>query len=321
MQKNKQNTSDDKKMLLVAGALAIVIMIASYITALAQFSDGKSAISNISSEYVETSSESSSEVVSEAIDHKEYEYYGDFVFESFPYQNSAVVNGSLAVIKDGSNGYPTIDHSKIVNIGNVKTANIYGLANMSLVLYDEAIANIDKFIVSFFEQVPSNGLIINKGYTSSDKIAASDNFVDLVTGYSVQFSIYNSSYKFSDMEFSYLRDQAYRYGVIQRYPEGKESYTNHDSDNTIYRYVGLAHSQYMNRYRYSLEEYLDKIRTEGIIEFKSELEQDTAYVVYYVPLDEDIETTYISLPQGDGYSYSVSGDGENGFIVTVKVSL
>ena len=192
---------------------------------------------------------------------------------------------------------------------------------MSLVLYEEAVVGIDKFICSFYEEVPNNGLIINKGYTSSDKISASETVIDLTTGYSVQFSIYNSAYKFSDVEFGYLRDQAYKYGVIQRYPEGKREYTMHDADNTIYRYVGLAHSQYMNLYRFSLEEYIDKVRTEKVIEFKSELEDNTAYVVYYVPLDENVETTYVPLPQGEQYSYSISGDGGNGFIVAVKVAL
>ena len=319
----QQNTSNNNKgIIIIAGLLAFALMIGSYIIALAQFPNAgygapdDSSVIEESSEYSEIiEDESSTEVVE-----KHYEYYYDFQFESFPYRNSEVVNGSLAVIKDGSNGFPLIDQSKIVNIGQVKTENVYGLNNMSLVLYEEAISGIDKFLCSFFEQVPKNGLIINKGYLSSEHVASSDTVIDLTTGYSVQFSIYNSAYKFSDVEFSYLRDQAYKYGVIQRYPEGKREFTSHDADNTIYRYVGLAHSQYMNLYRYSLEEYLDKVRTEGVIEYKSELENNVAYVIYYVPLDQNVGTTYLPLPKGDKYSYSVSGDGKNGFVVSVKVT-
>lgn len=315
MQENKKS-----KEIVVIGLVAALAMLISYVFALAQFEIGwqvEEETSAVSEDVVFSEPESSAEVSTTT---KEYEYYDDFVFEAYPYQNKSVVDGSLAIIKDGSNGFPSIDQSRIVNIGEVRT-NVYGLSNMSLVLYKEAIENIDKFIVSFYEQVPSNGLIINKGYTSGDKISPTETTIDLATGYSVQFSIFNSSYKFSDTEFSYLRDQAYRYGVIQRYPSGKEQYTSHDSDNTIYRYIGLAHTQYMNRYRYSLEEYIDKVKTEGIIEYKSELEDNVAYVIYYVPVDESVGTTYVDLPQNDNCSYSVSGDGGNGFIVSVKISL
>ncbi len=309
-----------KSNIIIIGLVAALVLLASYACALAQF-DIQWVEDVESSEPTESVVSVESDDLSEVSQsQKVYEYYDEFVFEAYPYQNKSVVDGSLAIIKDGSNGFPSIDQSQIVNIGEVRT-NVYGLSNMSLVLYQEAIANIDKFIVSFYDQVPSNGLIINKGYTSRDKIAQTDTTIDLVTGYSVQFSIYNSSYKFSDTEFSYLRDQAFRYGVIQRYPSGKEQYTSHDSDNTIYRYVGLAHSQYMNRYRYSLEEYIDKVKTEGVIEYKSELEDNVAYVIYYVPLDDSVGTTYVDLPQNENCTYSVSGDGFDGFIVSVKIEL
>jgi len=322
MQKEKKYVLTDKGLVLVAGLLVAIILIASYITALAQFSDGVATDESSVSEILEESSEAAIEETNSTVEvSKDYKYYDDFQFESVPYKNTDVVNGSLAIIKDGSNGYPTIDQSEFVNIGHVKTPDVYGLSNMSLLLYDEAASGIDKFIVNFFQQVPKNGLIINKGYLKPDTISPSETVIDLTTGYSVQFSIFNSAYKFSDTEFSYLRDQAYKYGVIQRYPEGKEQYTSHDVDNTIYRYVGLAHSQYMNLYRFSLEEYLDKVRTEGVIEYESQLEANTAYVIYYVPLDTSVGTTYVPLPQGDGYTYSVSGDGKNGFVVAVKVSL
>lgn len=313
---NKSNST-----VLIALVLTLIFLF-SFICALATFSDNEeNEESIISDASLESSESESSQIVSEYEESNDYKYYDSLTFQTVTMNNSEVVNGSLAVIKDGSNGYPKIDQSTIVNIGRYKEGKPYGLSNMSLVLIEDAIVNIDKFIVSFYDQVPKNGLIINRGYTSSDVISSDATFIDLTSGYSVQFSIYNSSYKFSDVEFGYLRDQAYRYGVIQRYPVNKEEYTMHDADSTIYRYVGLAHSMYMNHYNHCLEEYLDKIRTVGIVEYESELEADVAYVIYYVPVSETGTTTEVHVPDAETYEYTISGDGSSGFVVAVRISV
>ena len=181
--------------------------------------------------------------------------------------------------------------------------------------------NLDRFIVSFYEQIAKNGVIVDKGYTSADALVTSDASVDLASGYTFKLSIYNSNYKFSSPEFAYLKEQAYKFGIIQRYPSDKENYTGFEENSTIYRYVGLAHSMYMNHYRHSLEEYIDKIRTQKVIEYKSDLELNTMYVIYYVPLDSSVETTYVPLPSNENCTYTVSGDGGKGFIVTVKMPI
>ena len=90
MKNEKQNTSSDKKIVVIAGLLAFAIMIASYITALAQFPSGSGKIetepvSEIVSD--ETSAEFVQEVSSAPIIEKQYEYYDDFAFENFPYRN------------------------------------------------------------------------------------------------------------------------------------------------------------------------------------------------------------------------------------------
>lgn len=320
MQNGKPIASKNKITMVAAGCLAAILLIGSYFVALSEFVDSKpeeeTSLVSTTVESSEGDEIASSEVYEES---STYKYYDSIRFESTPIQNSSVKNGTLAVINSDT-GCPTVDQSEIVNIGLVKTESVYGLANMSLVLYEDAITNIDKFIVGFYEQVPRNGLIIAKGYTPADSIASSEPAIDLTTGYSVQFSIFNSSYKFSDDEFSYLKDQAYRYGIIQRYPENKENFTGHSADNTIYRYVGLAHSMYMNHYRISLEEYIDKIATQRVVEYESDLESGVSYVIYYVPVDDSTGTTYVQVPKGDEYSYTISGDGDSGFIVTVKVS-
>ncbi len=320
MTNKSQNSINNKRMYIaVAVMLVALAAVGSLIGALAQFNSIDSIADELSTdessaEVSEVSEDSSDESVEPAVD---YKYYDTLVLENRPYNNSTVATGSLAVVNMNSSTMPVVDSEKLARISTTMTKNVYGLSGNALKLERDAIVNIDKMICSFYEEVPKNGLIINQAYM--DPSSVSDENVDLTTAYSVRFSIYKSNYSFKDEEFSYLRDQAYRYGVIQRYPDGKSAYTGREADNTIYRYVGVAHSWYMNFYKLSLEEYLDKIRTEKVLEFDSQIEANTAYVVYYVPVDASVGTTYVPVPTNSNFPHTVSGDGSGGFVVTVKI--
>ena len=54
----------------------------------------------------------------------------------------------------------------------------------------------------------------------------------------------------------WLYENAYKYGFILRYPEGKEDITGYKYESWHYRYVGKEHSQYFNQNNLTLEEYL-----------------------------------------------------------------
>ncbi len=316
----------------VVAIVCAVALLFSFFVALSRFDDPisvkseSSASSALAEESIEESVESTTSDSASKPGDVGGEYYNLLKFEEYSYQNSDVVNGNLAIIKDSANGYPDIHNNSVVDDEMVKfsavwTSNVYGLSNYSVSAYNDAALSFDKFIVSFYSKVPKNGLIIREGYTPADTLNNSDGLSELSTGYSVRFSIYNSNYTFGDDDFSYLYEQAFRYGIIQRYPEGEEINTSHDADYTLYRYVGLAHSYYMNYYRYSLEEYIDKLRTDKIVEFKSGIESNTAYVIYYVSLSNDKGYTDVPVPTNANCEYSVSGDGSSGFIVTVKIPL
>ena len=56
--------------------------------------------------------------------------------------------------------------------------------------------------------------------------------------------------------FAWLRENAWRYGFILRYPAGSESLTGRDADPGHYRYVGEAAAQQIHAMGATLEEYL-----------------------------------------------------------------
>lgn len=313
---------------IITACIAVVvalIMVISYIVALGKFENSDTgeqskAQSAVSSEAQPESVPVSEDVTSET--HPVYSYYDQLKLGNRAFTNDKVYKGNLAVVTSKNNA-PDIDEDALKQIAYTRESSVYPLKDWTLVAYEEAILNIEKLIVDFYKDVPDNDLAVWNGYLPVDEVSEDSAQIDLVTGYSLQFALYaegGSSHSFSDTEYSFLKDKAPLYGVIRRYAEGKEGYTNHEASSSVYRYVGLAHSGYMNHYNYCLEEYIAKIKSEGVLEFESTLATDkgSKYVVYYVPMDKSSNTTYVPVPTGGVYEYDVSGDGSEGFIVTVK---
>ena len=92
----------------------------------------------------------------------------------------------------------------------------------------------------------------------------------------------------------WLRQNASRYGWICL---GEDSL----------RYVGIPHAFVMRAKNYDLEQYLDYLRSVGGITVHL---NGQAYMIGYYPAGEPL-----SAPEGGS---SISGDGQNGFIVTTQ---
>lgn len=58
--------------------------------------------------------------------------------------------------------------------------------------------------------------------------------------------------------FKWLSENAYKYGFILRYLEGKEDITGYAYEPWHYRYVGLPYSEYITKNNLTLEEFLSK---------------------------------------------------------------
>ena len=60
-------------------------------------------------------------------------------------------------------------------------------------------------------------------------------------------------------EFIWMKDNAYKYGFILRYPKGKEHITGFKYEPWHYRYVGIEVAKYIYENNLTLEEYFKKI--------------------------------------------------------------
>lgn len=107
----------------------------------------------------------------------------------------------------------------------------------------------------------------------------------------------------------WLRDNAWKYGFILRYPKNKEKITSIKYEPWHFRYIGLPHSAIMEEHDMVLEEYFEALRDEPL----SITIEGQHYNVRYHPMLNDKK---IAVP-ADG-DYTISGNNVDGVIVTER---
>ncbi len=110
-------------------------------------------------------------------------------------------------------------------------------------------------------------------------------------------------------EGRWVMDNAWRYGLILRYPSDKVEDTGIQFEPWHYRYVGLPHAYYCHQNNLCLEEYLSELEHTG--GFAVTLDE-TSYTVYYAKEDGGV----LAVPaEGD---YEIASDNRGGYIITIK---
>lgn len=102
-----------------------------------------------------------------------------------------------------------------------------------------------------------NGYVSRDGKSEADRYSARAGYSEHQTG--LCFDINNPSRSFNGTtEAKWINDNAYRFGYILRYPEGKENETGYMYESWHIRYVGkeLAEKLYNNGDWITLEDYL-----------------------------------------------------------------
>ena len=161
--------------------------------------------------------------------------------------------------------------------------------------------------------------VTNYGEDKASMMQSRPGFADAHTGLTIDMRIYVngevSDFKGED-ESSWIVENAYRYGFIQRFPEGKEVTTGLNASASKYRYVGIPHSVLIKNNELTLEEYSVRVKayTYETSHWYCEFEGST-YEVYYAPASSEAKTV-IYVPSDK--AYTISGNNIDGFIVTLK---
>ncbi|TEB16024.1 D-alanyl-D-alanine carboxypeptidase [Pelotomaculum sp. FP] len=112
-----------------------------------------------------------------------------------------------------------------------------------------------------------------------------------------------------------FREFSIQYGFTERYPAGREQITHIAHEPWHFRYVGYPHSQMMKERALTLEEYTDYLKQYPYrgahLRFKRNRRD---FEIFYVPVQRDHEAI---IEISDGVPYQVSGNNEDGIVVTL----
>jgi len=110
-------------------------------------------------------------------------------------------------------------------------------------------------------------------------------------------------------EGKWLKENAWKYGFILRYPKDKTDITGIQYEPWHIRYVGFPHSAIMKEKNFALEEYMDFLKEQKTISTTISGEK---YEISYYPVTHD---TTIQVPSN--LRCKISGNNMDGVIVTV----
>lgn len=154
------------------------------------------------------------------------------------------------------------------------------------------------------------------GLDTSDRVALPGHS-EHESGYAVDFTTSTTWDYDGTGEYDWINKNCWKYGFILRYPEDKTEITKIKYEPWHYRYVGVPHAYYMYVNGICLEEYAELLKNypyEGE-HLKFSDENGTEYEIYFVPSDDSADNTIIPVPSS--LKYDISGNNDDGFIVTV----
>lgn len=198
-------------------------------------------------------------------------------------------------------------------------------ANVLQLVLDKISAGHEIIPVSGYRSAEEQTAIYSKslqdnGIEYTKKFVAVPHHSEHQTGLAIDLGLNLKNIDFICPAFPYdgicgeFRKAASHYGFIERYPKTKERITGIAHEPWHFRYVGYPHSEVITEHGYTLEEYIDYLKSfpydgEHLILSKNE---KTIEIFY---LSADSAYTTISLPENA--VYQVSGNNTDGFIVTL----
>lgn len=103
------------------------------------------------------------------------------------------------------------------------------------------------------------GGVFNLAENLTNRYVAKPGYSEHQTGLAFDFGAYRKGWYNQDVsntpESEWMAKNAYKFGFILRYPDGKENITGYAFEPWHYRYVGLPYSQEMYEDDLTLEEY------------------------------------------------------------------
>lgn len=246
----------------------------------------------------------------------------------------AVHQGNLILVNpDFAYDFESSDNELISLLENREGR--YQVKDQNLLVHQDIISMLDRMLNDFTEQYPNHALNVISGYRSyelqqsllereiaqngeeeASRWVAHPGNSEHHTGLAIDFGLYYSDGTSGEYDgtgdYSWISENAYRYGYILRYTKEKEAITKIAYEPWHFRYVGVAHSYVMQEKNLCLEEYLELLKQ---YPFSGEHLQvncgDRQYEIYYQ------QGTEVYVPTDK--NYEISGNNIDGFVVTMEI--
>lgn len=229
-------------------------------------------------------------------------------------------SGSLVLVNK-ANKYVFEDNPAVVP---VPSSEFYGIRDGYLKANPQALEALATMMQAFDAATPDANAVIMTAFRSEEDQTKLDNGTpaghsDFHTGMSFELKDGESYVGINKLEkYKWLYENAHKYGFIVRYPDDTEQkrfslITGVEDYSWVLRYVGVAHASYIYKNGLCLEEYLELLRNSHSAgnNLTVKAGDSKTYEVYYCPAGAEIQVP-------EKYSYEISGDNMNGFIVTVS---
>ena len=99
-----------------------------------------------------------------------------------------------------------------------------------------------------------NGYVKRDGVKAADTYSARPGHSEHETGLCLDVNNINDTFQYTE-QYKWLVKNCYKYGFIERYPEGKEDLTGYKYESWHYRYVGKEIANYIHENNITFDEY------------------------------------------------------------------
>ena len=247
--------------------------------------------------------------------------------DQIQYQNitqpkDAIQKGVLLLINE-DHSYDPSQAPDLVKISENMTlyegVHVFNLADGGYKLNSTALNALNAMASKFYEMEgldPNKLIKIGGAYRTSEEQENYDTEVgksDHHSGYC--FALRHGNDICSDDHW--IPQNAHKYGIIMRYPASKVTQTGVSGYTHCFRYVGIPHATYIYENGLCLEEYIELLQDQYAdgTHLTVNGADGHQYAVYYVHATTDV----VTVPVPKNYEYTLSGDNDGGFIVTVDL--
>lgn len=250
--------------------------------------------------------------------------------------SSGVKSGSLILVNNSYSFNITKEHEKsLINVYKEYGSKNFGYTSGKEMLLPEAAKALNSLLTDFKGSTGLDDVILHYCFVDYDtqnryyntQVKALGEATASVwtkragcsehhTGLAFNLDVSHSGEKVGEGTYKWITDHCAEYGVIRRFPEEKKNITYEKDEGNHFRYVGVAHAEYIMRNGLCLEEYVSLLIDHPYTDPLCVKTADGDYYIYYAPADASSEETEINVPEDK--EYEISGNNIGGFVISYK---